>query len=319
MPLTDTPTTFFFTRWWIAARPFSFPASTMPVLFGALLAAVLNESPVFPGRLLLSLTAMLLLQSGANILNDATDFRRGLDRESTPGSGAVVRHLLTIRQACRGAALLFGMGTLLGVFLAWQTTWWLLAVGATGIFLGVFYSPGGRLGLKYRGLGDLAVLCAFGLLGSLGSWMVQVGSAAWPPVIYALPLGLLVAAILHANNWRDAPTDFNGGILTPAILLGDRGSFIYFHVLLILPFLLLPMFVVFPRWVAPQTSPLPPACLAAWAAFPLAWRLLARSRQRQFPTDRSDFIALDADTARLNLAFGILLNAGLVFHLLLQK
>ena len=291
----------------------------MPVLFGALLAAVLTAGSPHWGRLLLSLAAMLLLQSGANILNDATDFRCGLDREPTPGSGAVVRHLLTPRQALHGAALLFGMGTLLGLFLAWQTTWWLLAVGATGVFLGVFYSPGGRSGLKYHGLGDLAVLTAFGLLGSLGAWMVQTGSAAWLPVIFALPQALLVAAILHANNWRDAPTDHRGGILTPAIILGDRGSSIYFHALLILPFLLVPSFVVLPRWVAPHLSPLPAACLASLAAFPVARRLLVRTRQRHSATDRADFPALDGATARLNLIFGLLLNAGLAIHLLMRQ
>ncbi|HDP94460.1 MAG TPA: 1,4-dihydroxy-2-naphthoate octaprenyltransferase [Candidatus Aminicenantes bacterium] len=318
IPLAAGSTTAFITRWWVAARPFSFPASTMPVLFGALLAAVLTAGSPHWGRLLLSLAAMLLLQSGANILNDATDFRRGLDREPTPGSGAVVRRLLTPRQAIRGAALLFGMGTLLGFFLAWQTTWWLLAVGATGVTLGVLYTPGGAPALKYRGLGDVAVFCAFGLLGSLGSWMVQTGSAAWPPVIYALPLGLLVAAILHANNWRDAPTDYRGGILTPAIILGDRGSSIYFHILLILPFLLVPLFVTLPRWVAPHPSPLPATCLASLAAFPVARHLLVRARRRHSSMNPMDFIALDGATARLNLIFGLLLNAGLAFHLVLQ-
>ncbi|MDY0295732.1 MAG: prenyltransferase [Acidobacteriota bacterium] len=290
----------------------------MPVLFGALLAPTLTDALLNWKRLLLSLTAMVLLQAAFNILNDVSDFNRGLDREPKPVSGAVVRRLLTPRQALRGAAVLFALGILLGLYLARESTWWLLPVGVSGVVLGLFYTPGGAFALKYLGLGDLAVFTAFGLLGSLGAWMVQSGSAAWPPVIFAIPQSLLVAAILHANNWRDMQTDIQGSIRTPALFMGDRGSSIYLHLLVISPFILVPSFVFIPGWCFPRISALPSTCLLTLAALPAALRLLTHARRRHSAAGSEVFQALDGATARLNLIFGLLLNTGLFVHLLIR-
>lgn len=288
----------------------------MPVMFGGLLAAAITGAPLHIPHFLFALTAMMLLHSGANILSDVSDFKRGLDREPTPVSGAVVRGLLTPRKASRGAAFFFGAGILLGLWIAWRTTWRLLPVGVIGVAIGFFYTRGRFLALKYHALGDAAVMTAFGLLGALGAWMVQACAFAWLPLIYSLPMALLVVAILHANNWRDIPTDRAGDIHTPALLLGDRGSSRYFHGLVILPFLLVPAFVFMP---VTGTPAMPRLCLLSLAAIPWALRLLSRARQRHSSADPMTFIALDGATARLNLIFGLLVNAGLIIHLLIRR
>lgn len=313
----DTAAVSFPSRWWVAIRPFALPASTMPVMFGGLLAAIMTRIPLHIPHFFCALLAMILLHSGANILSDVSDFRRGLDREPTPVSGAVVRGILTPRQALGGAVVFFVAGILPGLWLAWRTTWLLLPVGAAGVAIGFFYTRGRFLALKYHALGDAAVMTAFGLLGALGAWMVQTGVFAWTPLVYSLPMALLVVAILHANNWRDIPSDRACGISTPAMLLGDRGSMRYFHALVGLPFLLVPLFVILPRWFPPALSPLPTACLVSLAALPEAMRLLDRSRRRHTSTDPLTFVALDGATARLNLVFGLLMNGGLAFQLLL--
>ena len=307
----------FFVRWKVAIRPFALPASTMPVVFGSLLAPVLTGTALRWGLFLISLLAMAILHSAANILSDVTDFRLGLDTQPTPVSGAVVRGLLTSKQALGGSAVLFGVGILLGIFLAWRTTPYLLLVGGAGILIGFLYSRGGAFALKYRGLGDAAVFTAFGTLGSLGAWMVQTGRFAWPPVIYSLPLALLVVAILHANNWRDIPSDGAGGIRTVAMVLGDKGSSYYFHLLVMLPFILVVAFIGGPRWTGAAWTPLPFSCLLSLGALFFAIPLLRRARHRHISPDPMDFIALDAATARLNLVFGGLLNLALALELLL--
>jgi len=55
------------------------------------------------GLLLLSLLAMIFLHMAANMLSDVVDWRRGLDREMTPASGALARGWLTPRQVLRGS------------------------------------------------------------------------------------------------------------------------------------------------------------------------------------------------------------------------
>jgi 1,4-dihydroxy-2-naphthoate octaprenyltransferase len=91
-------------KWLVAVRPWSFPASTMPVAFGTALAVVMGEARFSPLRFLWAIATMVLLHAAANILSDVFDFRHGLDREVTPVSGAVVRGWLTDVQAMRRAA-----------------------------------------------------------------------------------------------------------------------------------------------------------------------------------------------------------------------
>lgn len=40
----------------------------------------------------------------------------------------------------------------------------------------------------------------FGVLGALGAWIVQTGTLSRAPVIWAVPMSLLVVGILHSNN-----------------------------------------------------------------------------------------------------------------------
>ena len=85
--------------------------------------------------------------------------------------------------------------------------------------IGAFYTV-----LKFRALGDLAVFLNFGILGALGAWVVQIETFSWMPVVWTVPMAMLVVAILHANNWRDTISDTERRVRTIASLLGDKGS-----------------------------------------------------------------------------------------------
>ncbi|MCK7491939.1 MAG: UbiA family prenyltransferase [Comamonadaceae bacterium] len=146
---------------------------------------------------------MMVLHGAANVLSDVFDFRRGLDRDVTPVSGAIVRGWLTDAQALRGAAALFALGTAFGPpHRRRRPGRSLFVVGGIGVAVGAFYTL-----LKARALGDLAVFLNFGLLGGAGAWIVQTGRFSWLPVLWTAPMALLVIAILHANNWRDIGSD----------------------------------------------------------------------------------------------------------------
>ena len=79
----------FLKKWWVSARPFSFPASTMPVIFGTVLAYVYGGYEFKPLLFILAFFAMVILHSGANILSDIFDFEKGLDKVPAPVSGGV--------------------------------------------------------------------------------------------------------------------------------------------------------------------------------------------------------------------------------------
>ncbi len=301
-------------KWITAVRPFSLPASTMPVLFGTVMAVVMNGVVFRPLLFLLAFASMVTLHCGANIMSDAYDFRRGLDTVPTPVSGAVVRGYISPEQAFTVSSMLIALGASMGLLLAWLTTPWLLVIGGLGIAVGVAYT-GGPFPLKYHALGDLAVFLDFGVLGSLGSWMVQTGSFSWLPVFWSVPMSLLVIAILHANNWRDIESDSRGKIVTVASILGDRGSLAYYILLITIPFASVGAAVLVPRIAPIGIVPMPLTFLTVMAALPLAVSLVRKALARKNPADPMDFIALDGATAQLNLLFGMLCTAALVIHI----
>lgn len=282
----------------------------MPVILGAVAAVVVGGAHFHCLLFLLSLLAMMILHSAANLLNDVQDFRKGLDVEPTPSSGAVVRKLITQEQAMNGAAVLLVVGSLIGLFIVGCVGLPILYIGIVGLIIGIFYT-GKPFTLKYRGFGDAAVFLDFGILGALGAWTVQTGSLSWLPVIWAVPMSMLVVGILHANNWRDIAGDTGKTVTTMASLLGDRGSLFYYGFLIFGPFVLVAVFI------ALRVMPL--SFLITWFAIPMAIVRWRKALNRAMPKQPLDFIALDAATAQLNLVFGLLCTASLLLYFILGR
>ena len=305
-------------KWIIASRPFALPASTMPVVFGTLLAVVIGGARLNIGLFVLSLLAMVILHSASNVLSDIKDFEKGLDIEPTPVSGAVVRRLITPKEAMKGAVILFVIGGAMGLVIAWLTVPGLLIIGGVGLLIGIGYAYGGPLALKYHGFGDFAVFMNFGILGSLGAWMVQAGTFSWIPVFWAIPMALLVIAILHANNWRDIPSDKKGGIFTMASIFGDKGSLLYYAVLIFIPFVIIIAYIAIPIVANIFLPPMPITFLLTLLAVPMGLKLFKKARARKQPAQPLDFIALDGATAQYNLLFGLLCIGSLLLHLVVK-
>ena len=301
-------------KWVIAARPWALPASTMPVIFGTSLAWVIARAPVHIVRFLLALLAMVILHSAANMLSDVFDDRRGLDREVTPVSGAIVRGWLTGRQVAIGSILLFIIGSALGLALVLMTGRVLLIIGGLGVLIGGSYTL-----LKYRALGDLAVFLNFGLLGSLGAWVVQTGSFSWLPVTWAVPQAALVIAILHANNWRDTVTDKERKVMTVASLLGDKGSLFYYGFLLFGSMAYICALILLPRVFPVRLTAMPLTFLLVLLALPKALGLWGRARRRHAPSRPMDFIILDGATSQYNLVFGVLCILAVWLHFVVTR
>ncbi|MDZ4198511.1 MAG: prenyltransferase [Kiritimatiellia bacterium] len=293
-------------KWLIATRPFSLPASMMPVIFGSVAAWTMTGAPFRPFLFLGALVSVALLHAGANMLSDVFDFRSGLDVEPTPVSGAIVRHLLSSEAVLGASFLVLAAGCGLGLILAMEVGPPIFWIGAAGVAMAVFYSF-----MKSRALGDFAVFAAFGLLGALGAWTLQKGQGSLLPVLWSFPIALHVIGILHANNWRDLKTDQTARVRTIAGLLGDRGSERYYGFLLFAPYLLVTLFAL-PCGCGLRTPRLPFPVALVWLSLPMALKNWKKGKHRAAPRNPHDFIALDGATAQLNLAFGLLYILGLV-------
>jgi 1,4-dihydroxy-2-naphthoate octaprenyltransferase len=302
MPDSAVPPTL--KKWLVAARPWSFPASTMPVVFGTSLAVVIGGARLDGLGFVLALLAMVILHAAANMLSDVFDFKRGLDTQVTPVSGAIVRGWLSTKAVTAGSFVLFAVGIGLGLLLVALTGTVLLVIGAVGVAIGAGYTL-----LKYNTLGDLAVFLNFGILGGLGSWVVQTKSFSWIPAVWTVPMAMLVIAILHANNWRDTISDGERRVRTFAAVLGDKGSFAYYGLLLFGSMGLIFAFILVPRVLFKTLPAMPWTFVLVLLALPKALQLWGRAVRRREPRQPMDFVILDGATAQYNLLFGLLCTA----------
>ena len=132
-----------------------------------------------------------------------------------------------------------------------------------------------------------------------GAYYVQRQAFSMDAFWISLPFGALVALVLLANNIRDINHDRDKGILTLAIVLGQRkGLWLYFF-LLALAYLAIVVMSIF--------GPLYLWSLIVLLSMPLALRLLYQM-MKQVPADA------DARTAQLDTAFGVLLVLSLVLE-----
>jgi 1,4-dihydroxy-2-naphthoate octaprenyltransferase len=281
----------------LAARPPTLWAAVAPVLVGAGLAV--GEGAFRWDAFVVTLAAAVLINIGVNFANDASDARRGVDTSERIGPPrAVASGLIPERRMWLGVAVAFGAAVACGIYLTVIAGWVIVVIGLASLAAALGYT-GGPVPYGYRGLGEVFVFVFFGLAATVGSRYVHDRSAPLDAWLLAIPVGLLVTAILVANNVRDIDTDRATGKRTLAVVLGRSGTRVLFAVLVYGAFVLIGLFGA-AGWTPRPT-------LLALAAAPLAYvpvRIV--SRERAGPALIS---ALRAN-ARLHLIVGVLLAVG---------
>lgn len=283
--------------WWWAMRPWSYTAAIIPVLLGAAIAA--SQGHLQLGLLALTLVGSVAIQAGTNLVNDYYDFRKGADGPAAIGiGGAIQRGDLTPRQVLLGGLVAFGLGAAIGLYLVSVTGPFIFWLGLLSVLCGYFYTAG-PFALAYVGLGEIAVFLFMGPVIVVGSYYVQAGTVTPAVVLASLPVGFLVAAILHANNLRDLESDRKIGKRTLATLLGRAGARVEYYLLIGGTYLSLLLMVA--TGIAPWLT------LACLVTLPLAVRLVRiAARESEAPALQPVL----RQTAKLHLQFGGLLVLG---------
>jgi 1,4-dihydroxy-2-naphthoate octaprenyltransferase len=283
--------------WLLAARPRTLVASLVPVLVGTALAA--SRQPIAWGPAAAALLAALLIQIGTNLSNDYFDFQKGADREDRVGpTRATQSGLIAPRDVLLGTGLTFAAAALVGLYLTWVGGVPILVLGIVSILSGLAYT-GGPFPLGYHGLGDLFVFVFFGLAAVCGTYYLQAHAVTWFAVLVALPIACLATAILTVNNLRDVATDARAGKRTLAVRLGPAAARGEFLAMLAIAF-------------ATPVALLASGMAHAWILLPLvALPLAIAPTRRVLGMSGAPLNLALAETARLQLAFGLLLAAGL--------
>ena len=291
--------------WIEASRPKTLPAAIVPVAVGTAVAAAEGVA-LSPLRAGLALLVALALQVAVNFANDLFDGLAGIDTEARVGPRRVVAAGLVTPPAMKRALVVaLGVAGLAGLALALLVDPWLLLIGAVAIVATLGYS-GGRRPYASRALGEFSVFVFFGLVATIGSAFVQSGRVSALALAASLPVGLLAVGLLMINNVRDVDTDAATGKRTLAVRLGARAYGHTFGWLLIVAFALLgPV-----AWLTGSAWP-----LLALLALPLIAQVAKRSRiaaRTDGARERgAAYVAALGATARLQLAFGLLLTVGL--------
>jgi 1,4-dihydroxy-2-naphthoate octaprenyltransferase len=219
--------------------------------------------------------------------------------------------LATVREVQIAAAASFAVAAIAGLVLAARVTWWFIPLGALCFVAGWAYTGGPRP-YGYYGFGELFVFVFFGLVATAGSAYVQhapfgflygnleiIPTFNWGLALWAgVPVGLLAAALLQANNLRDIETDTEAGKRTLAVRLGRRRAGLLYSFTLMGVALAIGVLYRYRSWalLALLATPL--------AILPVRLALSERNGRGLLP--------MLGSTARLQIAVGALLTIGLL-------
>ena len=286
---------------WEILRPFAFTASAIPVIAGAALAWVDGAFAWAP--FLAALAGAVLLHAGTNITNEVYDVRKGIDSITSPrASHAIVKGRMTERAALITAGTAFGLAIAFGVALTFMRGPAIIGLGLIGLVLGWGYTAP-PLEYKNRALGIPIVFLLMGPLMVVGGYFAASGAWSTTALWLSVPIGLLTAAILHGNEWRDIREDTRAGISTLSARIGRRWAHYGYVALVLGAYMSLAVTVI--------ADVLPPAVMLV--VFSLPWLAQVIRSAELGATGQARAIAMiDLQTARLHLAFGSLLVIGLV-------
>jgi 1,4-dihydroxy-2-naphthoate octaprenyltransferase len=276
----------------------------VPVSAAAALAAVHHQFgwPLFA----LVLVGAVLLQVGTNVTNEIYDVRKGVDAITSPrASQALLTGRVREREAFVLAGSAFLIAVLIGVVLIAVRGWPLAVIGAVGLIGGWGYTAP-PLQYKYRAAGLPLVFLLMGPLMVLGAYFAITGHLSGEAGAVSVPIGLLVTAILHGNEWRDIGEDARAGISTVSIRVGRRFAYRLYVVLLVGAFIALAITVAI--GVLPRLS------LLALLSLPLLVRALNASELGAAGQQRA-IAKIDLETAQLHASFGLLLVAGIAISI----
>ena len=291
-----------FNVWLLAARPKTLPAAISPVIVGS--AFVYQYGGFNLTVAVAALLTALLLQIGANLANDVFDFYRGADISERMGPVRVTQAgLLSPKEVLVGMWVSFGIAGFLGLFIFIQAGWIVLVIGLLSIVAAIAYT-GGPFPLGYYGLGDITVFIFFGPVAVCGTFYIQAQTLNRPVLIAAIPMGLLITAILVVNNLRDINTDAAVGKKTLAVMLGARGTRYEYLICLLFSFSV-PIFMLFMGYASIWVMLVLLALPLSFSLIRSVWEDSGRSLNKTL-----------AGTGQLVLIFSLLFSASVIIPLL---
>lgn len=283
-------------EWFIATRPWSFTMTIVSASFAATLAY--KDGSFDPFLYLITLVGLIIFHAATNMINDYFDVKHGVDKVDVPTVRYRLHPLLAGKVSGRSfvtvVAVLYAIVLGIAAYLTLIRGYLVMALTVAGFLFSIFYTSD-PIVFKHRSFGEIAVFLVWGPLMVGGAYYVISGNLSLIPSIASIPIGMLVALVLLANNIRDIEYDRDVGVITIATRLGREGGLKLYRTLLISVYLFTILLVGV-------------GVLSPWSLITLLTMPKAISIMKLFSKGLPD--AADPITAQLTLNYGILLILG---------
>ena len=203
--------------------PHTWAAACTGVLFAVSYTATMYTPGINLLHTILLLLICISMQSAANVLNDYFDFKKGTDSKEISSQdrfdAVMVYNNVNPRSVLLLASVLLIISAVLGIYLAFVSSWITLVIGLVGALAIVLYSAG-RTPISYLPIGELVSGVVMGALIPLACVYVLTGILDWFVMLAALPIAVGIALILATNNTCDIEKDIPAQRATLSVVLG---------------------------------------------------------------------------------------------------
>jgi 1,4-dihydroxy-2-naphthoate octaprenyltransferase len=271
-------------KWLIATRT----AVTVVTLYSCIIAGLLAwRDGFFTWLPWLIVTLGLFIAHGTNnLLNDYTDFNRGVDKDNyfrvAYGVHPLVQGFWTNRQQLQWFAVSGGLAVLSGVYALIYTDFSPAVIGlfTLGALVLLLYTwP-----LKYLALGELFIFLIWGPIMISGVYIVLARGwteNVWLVALAGVPFGLSVASINISKHIDKLSDDKGRGVGTMPVRFGEKAARYINIAALVLIYVVIAFLIFVPRYFTPIML----IVFLAGKRLVLALKMLSKPRPDEPPED----------------------------------
>ncbi|HZA69752.1 MAG TPA: prenyltransferase [Nitrososphaeraceae archaeon] len=209
---------------WLRAIRIKFIMASIIAVSNGIAIGYWKTGSVDPGYALLTYFGIMCLHISVDLLNDYSDFKRGIDINTkrtrySGGTGVIPENLINPRLIyCVGVVFLI-LGGLTGLYFVTIKGIVILILLSFAIISIYFYSTN----IVNAGLGELFVAIK-GCMIVVGSYYIQSDTIDLTSVFVGIIIGLLSAVVLLVTSFPDYEPDKKSGRRTLVILSGKQNS-----------------------------------------------------------------------------------------------
>ena len=256
-------------KWLIATRS----GVTTVTLYSCVIAGLLAlRSGAFPWLTWLIVTLGLFLAHGANnLLNDYTDFSRGIDKDNyfrtQYGVHPLVQGFWDKKTQVRWFVVSGILALLAAFFAIFHSGFDPLVIGLVvygSLMLLLYTYP-----LKYFALGELTIFLIWGPIMIGGVFFVLTRLWSWNVVLAGVPFGLSTASINIGKHIDKSGEDRQKGVGTLPVRIGETAARYLNIAAIVLAYAITMYLIAVPRFLTP-------VALIIFFAAPLGWKAIVR-------------------------------------------